>query len=236
MNLVEDNIKLVHYIAQKFKKRAKSKGIDYEDLVQVGCEGLIKSATRYDAARGVEFSAFAIPTVTGEMQRHLRDWSVGAKVSRPYYETLVKLSKIAEWEKKKDQELAELVGVNIEFLKKVRKWFHDRNPESLDKEVLEEGNQITIGDLIGVDQDNSEIYVKEFMERLGERDQAIVQMLLEGENQADIGKVIGVRQASVSRIIRGQLKTELTRYMNGDPMSKNRKHNTREQTQRKGVS
>ena len=61
-----DNLGLVHTCAKRFV----GKGIDYDDLVQAGCVGLVKAADGFDPARGLCFSTYAVPLILGEM-RHL---------------------------------------------------------------------------------------------------------------------------------------------------------------------
>jgi RNA polymerase sigma-B factor len=67
--LVEANLPLVVTLARRYANR----GERVEDLVQVGAIGLIQAADRFDPHRGVDFRAFAIPTIVGEIKRHLRD-------------------------------------------------------------------------------------------------------------------------------------------------------------------
>jgi RNA polymerase sigma-B factor len=76
--LIEDHMELVGSIARRYGNR----GERVEDLVQVGAIGLIKAADRFDAQRGVEFRAYAIPTIVGEIKRHLRDRSSTIRLPR----------------------------------------------------------------------------------------------------------------------------------------------------------
>src|SRR5688572_12159706 len=61
--------RLVHSLAQRFVGHSEP----FEDLVQVGTLGLIKALERFDPGRGSRFSTFAVPTIVGEIRRHLRD-------------------------------------------------------------------------------------------------------------------------------------------------------------------
>lgn len=74
--LVELNLSLVRYAARRFRNRSEP----MEDIVQVGTIGLIKAINRFDPARGVEFTSFAMPTITGEIKRFFRDTSWAVKV------------------------------------------------------------------------------------------------------------------------------------------------------------
>ena len=67
--VISENIGLVHACAKKFKSR----GIEYDDLFQAGCVGLIKAADAFDTSRGVKFSTYAVPVILGEIKRLFRD-------------------------------------------------------------------------------------------------------------------------------------------------------------------
>jgi RNA polymerase sigma-B factor len=87
-SLVLDHLELVDRCARRFH----GWGEPHDDLVQAGRIGLLHAARRYDAARGVPFAAYAVPTVLGEMRHHLRDRSTvlrGARgAQRPVLEEL----------------------------------------------------------------------------------------------------------------------------------------------------
>ncbi len=66
---VENNLGLVHACAKRFRDR----GIEYDDLFQAGCVGLIKAADNFDETRGFSFSTYAVPVILGEIKRIFRD-------------------------------------------------------------------------------------------------------------------------------------------------------------------
>ena len=68
-SLIEENFGLVHSCANKFRGR----GVDYDDLFQAGCVGLVKAADNFDASRGFAFSTYAVPVILGEIRRIFRD-------------------------------------------------------------------------------------------------------------------------------------------------------------------
>src|SRR5205823_7722877 len=76
--LIQQYMPLVRSLARRYSTR----GEQYEDLVQVGCIGLIKAVDRFDLERRVEFGAFAIPNVAGEIQRYIRDRGWPIRVPR----------------------------------------------------------------------------------------------------------------------------------------------------------
>ena len=82
--MIENNIGLVHSIANRFKGR----GVDYDDLFQSGCVGLIKAVDNFDESRGFAFSTYAVPVIMGEIKRIFRDGGA-VKVSRSTLLTIV---------------------------------------------------------------------------------------------------------------------------------------------------
>jgi RNA polymerase sigma-B factor len=80
--LIEQQLPLVESLARRYTHR----GERLEDLVQVGTIGLIKAVDRYEPTRGVEFAAFAVPNILGEIKRHLRDRCGPIRVPRRYQE------------------------------------------------------------------------------------------------------------------------------------------------------
>ena len=88
--LVENNLGLVHSCARRFA----SKGIEYDDLFQAGCMGLVKACRNFDASRGFCFSTYAVPVILGEIKRLFRDGGT-VKVSRRLKELSVKASRVS---------------------------------------------------------------------------------------------------------------------------------------------
>ena len=111
---INDNLGLVHSCAQRFKNR----GVEYDDLFQAGCVGLIKAADGFDESLGFVFSTYAVPAILGEMKRIFRDGGA-VKVSR----SLKERSREIWLEKEKFEnekgyeptvaEIAERVGLSV---------------------------------------------------------------------------------------------------------------------------
>ena len=78
-HVINENIGLVHACAKKFKGR----GIEYDDIFQAGCVGLIKAVDAFDASRGVKLSTYAVPSILGEIKRLFRDGGA-VKVGREW--------------------------------------------------------------------------------------------------------------------------------------------------------
>jgi len=90
--LIEQYLSLVRSLARRYSYR----GEQLEDLVQIGCIGLIKAIDRFDVNRGVELTTYATPNIIGEIKRHFRDKGWAVRVSRGLQELNVQLSKLVE--------------------------------------------------------------------------------------------------------------------------------------------
>ncbi len=89
--LVNNNYGLVHSCANKFRKR----GVEYDDLFQAGCIGLIKASRNFDESRGFAFSTYAVPVILGEIRRIFRDGG-SVKIGRTLKEKSRNAMKIKE--------------------------------------------------------------------------------------------------------------------------------------------
>ena len=88
-NFIESNLPLVHSLCKRFIGR----GIEYDDLYQAGCIGLIKAADGFDEGRGLCFSTYAVPVILGEIRRMFRDGG-SVKVSRSLKELSLKIARV----------------------------------------------------------------------------------------------------------------------------------------------
>ena len=86
---IESNLPLVHSLCKRFVGR----GIEYDDLYQAGCIGLIKAADGFDESRGLCFSTYAVPVILGEIRRMFRDGGA-VKVSRSLKELSLKVNRV----------------------------------------------------------------------------------------------------------------------------------------------
>ncbi len=112
--LVELYMPLVEGLANRYERR----GAEHDDLVQAGSIGLLNAIERFDPKRGEEFVAFAVPTVAGEMKRHLRDRAATVRLPRSLHEASVRLPRARDaltaglGRQPTDAELAAEVGVS----------------------------------------------------------------------------------------------------------------------------
>lgn len=161
--LIEENMGLVHHVVKRFLGR----GVEAEDLFQIGSIGLMKSVDRFDVGFGVKFSTYAVPMIAGEMKRFLRDDSM-IKVSRSLKELAVRAVRLREqllMERGEDpgiEELARLLEVEAEEL--VQALDSSAEVESLQKIVYQgEGEGISLMDKVDLGKDEEEALLRQLL-------------------------------------------------------------------------
>lgn len=197
--LVEDNLRLVHSCCKRFTGR----GIEYDDLYQAGCLGLIKAAKGFDSGRGLMFSTYAVPAILGEIKRLFRDGGT-VKVSRALKELSLKAAREKEiFEAKNGKEitveqLAEKLSVTSEEI--VEAMCSARPTVSLTYEG-EDG----ICELDLSDQGHEETVCRKLllvgaMENLEEIERQVIRLRFFSEKtQSESAEILGISQVQVSR-------------------------------------
>lgn len=209
--LIEMNLSLVRYAASRFRTRGDS----VEDVVQVGTIGLIKAIDRFEVAREVEFTTFAVPYIVGEIKRFFRDTSWAVHVPRRLQEARAELAKATEelgsrlGRMPTTRELSELMSLSEEEVIEARKASNCYQSASLDAAVTSdsENGESVLADLLGEEDPSLEL-VEDFhslaplIAGLDERERRIIHLrFVEELTQAQIAEQIGVSQMHVSRLI-----------------------------------
>ncbi|GBE58346.1 RNA polymerase sigma factor SigF [bacterium BMS3Abin01] len=206
---------LVYGVSRRYCQR----GEQLEDLVQVGCIGLIKAIDRFDLDRGVALSTYATPNIIGEIKRYFRDKGWAVKVPRGMLELNMKVEQVmgdlaADLHHSPTvQELAEAVEATPEQVMEAIEAGRSRNSFSLDHALgFGDGDEQrmpleTIGDDDeGFEKAELRIILEPGFARLSERERHILhQRFFEGLTQSQIAANIGVSQMHVSRLIRRAL-------------------------------
>ncbi|MFD4613215.1 SigB/SigF/SigG family RNA polymerase sigma factor [Streptomyces sp. NPDC058451] len=209
--LIEMNMSLVRYAAGRFRSRGPQ---EMEDIVQVGMIGLIKAIDRFELAREVEFTSFAVPYIVGEIKRFFRDTSWAVHVPRRLQEARVELAKATEelgsrlGRKPTTTELAELMNLPEQEVVDAMVASNGYTSASLDAAVSgsEEGENV-LADFIGAEDTGMELVedlhsLAPLLAELDERDRLIIHMrFVEELTQAQIGERLGISQMHVSRLL-----------------------------------
>ena len=196
---IQENIGLVHACAKRFKGR----GMEYDDLFQAGCLGLVKAVDHFDESRGLKFSTYAVPVILGEMRRLFRDGGA-VKVGRSLKELSIRASrKAAEFAEKEGRsptvgELAERLGV--EPAEAAQALGAAQMPLSLTASEEDGGGQMDIS-VEGEDEKIAELLsLKQVVKELPPRDQNIIYFrYYKHRTQTETAQALGMTQVQVSR-------------------------------------
>ena len=197
---INDNLGLVHSCAQRFKNR----GVEYDDLFQAGCVGLIKAADGFDESLGFVFSTYAVPAILGEMKRIFRDGGA-VKVSRSIKERSREIW--AEKEKLENEkgyeptltEIAERVGLSVyetsELLLASQPVI---SLTSGDTETDEKQFDIPIDS--EEEKINERLTLDKCINELSEKDRALIELrYFMSKTQTEVAGKLGMSQVQVSR-------------------------------------
>lgn len=213
--MIENNIGLVHSCAGKLKGR----GIEYDDLFQAGCMGLVKAADAFDTQRGVRFSTYAVPVILGEIRRLFRDGGT-IKVSRTLKELSLKINRAREkfsLEHGREPQISELaVILEVEQSQIVEALAAAAPPISLTAGEDEGSGQLDLPTDSPEDALSDIISLKQVLGSLEPGDRRLVYLRYFGnKTQVETAAQLGMTQVQVSRrekkilaIMRGQLTVE----------------------------
>lgn len=210
--IVTENIGLVWSIVRRFAGR----GHEMEDLFQIGSIGLIKAIDKFDVSYDVKFSTYAVPMITGEIKRFLRDDGM-LKVSRSLKEIAVKIKGLREKYSNlygRDPTIDELVDeLRVEKEDILMALETGAEVESLYKTIHQgDGSPIYLIDKLTETKDESEnivdrLALKEIIASLDEKEQEIIKLrYFKDRTQTDIAKELGISQVQVSRMEKRILK------------------------------
>lgn len=204
--LFEENVGLVYSVAKRFLGR----GVEMEDLFQIGSIGLLKAVDKFDMAYEVKFSTYAVPMIAGEIKRFLRDDGI-LKVSRSLKENHYKIyqsREILERSLGREPTLAELsaeMGLPMEEL--VMTLESGIEVESLYKTIYQgEGTEISLMDRLPEKENQQEmmlnrIFLEEMLNTLEPKERQLICMrYFQDMTQTEIAGELGVSQVQVSRM------------------------------------
>lgn len=194
------------YIAKILAHRFNGCGVEFEDIYQVACMGIILAVERFNPNRGVQFATFATPTVLGEIRRFLRDKAKCIKIPRRMYEIFCKAENLRKQsENVSMEELARLLDMPVETIHEAYKAGDAAFIKSLEDEAYTDGG-LSLANMVGVDEDgftlieNSD-FIKYCMSKMDERETELITARFYDEKpQSVVAKEWGVSQMYVSRM------------------------------------
>ena len=212
--LIIGNSGLIWSIARRYFGR----GVDPDDLYQLGCLGFIKAVDGFDPEYGTQFSTYAVPKIAGEIRRFLRDDGT-VKVSRSLKERSIMIRATRQkltgelGREATLSELSEQTGLQAEEIATAE--MATGATESIQKRSGEDGfaleDVLTDGEM--EDQIVEKIALREAIDSLNEREQMVIKLrFFHGLTQDKTSKILGVSQVQISRIEKKALET-LRKYI-----------------------
>jgi RNA polymerase sigma-B factor len=212
--LVNRNLGLAKRLARRYRGASES----FDDLLQVASLALVNAVDRYDPARGIPFSAFASPTILGELKRHFRDRAWTVRVPRGLHDRLAQVERaISELTEKLQRspsvsEIAERLELEKSDVLEVLEANHNRRPLSLDRPTgADDAEEATPADWVGGEDENFELVegrvaLDAALPHLDDRERLVLRLrFVEDMTQSQIAERIGHSQMHVSRILRRAL-------------------------------
>ena len=200
--LINENSGLIWAVAKRFTGR----GIETDDLYQLGCLGFIKAVNGFDLSFGTQFSTYAVPKISGEIRRFLRD-DGAVKVSRTIKEQAVAIKSMrnqltsALGREPTLQEISRQTGLSPEEIALAEN--ATASVESIHRELGQDG--FSLENILADEQSEERlmerIALQQAMEKLPEREATVIKLrYYHGLTQDRVSKVLGVSQVQVSRI------------------------------------
>jgi RNA polymerase sigma-B factor len=211
--LIRKYLPLARHAARRFKRANDS----LEDLYQVASYALVKAVDGFDPERGLAFSSYAMPTISGELKRYARDTGWGLRVPRGLQERVLEVERAitvltAESGRSPSPgELAKATGMTTEEVLETLEAASNHTLESLDMPMSVESDAITRLDTIGGVDPGYELVddtqaVSPALHELPERERMIISLRFVDElPQSEIARRLGISQMHVSRLLRRTL-------------------------------
>ena len=204
--LIEENMGLIHHVVKRFLGR----GVEAEDLFQIGAIGLVKAVDRFDLSFGVRFSTYAVPMIAGEIKRFLWDDSM-IKISRSLKELAIRASRLREqllMERGEEPGLEELAAcLKVEPEELAQAMDGSAEVESLQKIVYQgDGEGLSLMDKVEQGKDEEETLLRQLLlEQLlsslePKERRVIVLRFFHDQTQTQVAQQLGMSQVQVSRL------------------------------------
>jgi RNA polymerase sigma-70 factor (sigma-B/F/G subfamily) len=227
--LREHVIRLLLPMARRVTRRFRRHGEEFDDLVQVASLGLVKAVDGYDPALGHAFLSYAVPKVTGEIRRHLRDRTATVRLPRPLREASGRIFQAVEELEQRlggrsptPEQIAAHTGLGRDRVLSALRAVHACRARSLD-EPAGHDREIPLVRLIGAEDPAlgrvvDTVSLTALVRRLPERDRRVLYLRFYREyTQRQIADAVGVSQMQVSRILRRCLDRLREALLAGEP-------------------
>lgn len=191
-------------------RRFMGRGYETEDLYQIGAIGLIRAIDKFDFGYEVKFSTYAVPLISGEIKRFLRDDGM-IKVSRTLKENQWKIKKAMEElrnEKGREATLEELSkALSMEPEEIMLAMEAAVEIESMEQSIYaKDGKEISLGDRLAAEKNEQEelmdrLFLEQLLDKLSQKERTLIELrYFENKTQTQVAEILEISQVQVSRL------------------------------------
>ena len=202
--LIKENSPLIKCLIKRFK----GKGIEYDDLFQIGCLGFLKALKNFKAEFNVKFSTYVVPMVIGEIKRFMRD-DGAIKVSRVLKSLNLQINKFIDQYSSINQKAPSIEEIakkfNVEEQEVILAMDSARMPVSLYSPLDEDEEGLLVMDRVECEDEGQNMLenlaLKELLHKLDKREQKIIMLrFYYDKTQSEIAEQLKISQVQVSRL------------------------------------
>lgn len=223
--IIAENLRLVHHVAHKVRRGLRG-DVEFDELVDAGCIGLLHAIDAYDPARGLTFSTFAFPRIRGAILDDLRKADVAGRDTRRRQRMIAQVEREVAASNEGDTDSAQIaqrMNIDVETLHRWKAAAHRTKHVSLDRKLsTADGDGPTVGDMVRdhdaenvddrLDFERESAAMRREFQRLDDRERTVLMLYYYEELKLrEIAEVLGVTESRVSQIRTKALQTLRTR-------------------------
>ncbi|MFD2446408.1 sigma-70 family RNA polymerase sigma factor [Bacillus sp. CGMCC 1.16607] len=213
---VIENMKLVCKVANKYRLKGKRAGLEIEDLESIGSIGLMKAFDHFDDSMGYQFSTFATPKILGEITLAIRQSADTALRYPPNVKDCADLIFNRGLIGESPEVIVKKLKKSPHNVKYALEYMQQKAPLRLNQKVKEDGG--ILSDLLGELQDQSDIFVQDFLCMLSENERSIAVLLIDGYGPTEAGRALGYSR-SYCAFHKPNIQQKLEEYLSDEKIS-----------------
>ncbi len=201
------------YLAEIISKKFVNRGVDYEDIYQVGCIALIKAVERFSPDKGVKFVSFATPTIIGEIKRYFRDKGSVIRIPRRIYEVYQKVNQARDAltqelnRSPRVEEIAKHLNIDEETVLEIIESWNAYNMQSFDQNAFSD-DDLELHETIGEEDRTFERienldFLEKSLDHFNDAEKEFIKLrYFNNKTQKEIAEKFAVSQMYISRMER----------------------------------
>lgn len=200
------------YIAEILSRKFVNRGVEYDDIYQIACVGILCAIERFDPDKGIKFATYATPTVLGEIRRYFRDKGNFIRIPRKLYEVFYKAEKVKRRQNESStSEIARILNIPNDIVEEAYDVGDSAFIKSLEYEAYADGI-MSLSNVLGSEDRHflmieNHDFIKFCMDNLSEKERKFISYRYYDElAQKEIADIWGTSQMQISRFEKKLLK------------------------------